>query len=479
MKNRRHRLWITINTGAALLLALAVAVMVNYLSFRHYYRIDWSRAQLYKLSSKTTGLLESLEKPVDVTVFFQPGNVLYEDIHNLLREYQFHSNRLNIQWVDPDRDISQTEELALKYKVTEPNVVVFNCEGRNKYVRIDEIANIDASSGIERITTFKGEQAFSSAIQGVVQKTVPVVYFLTGHGERDITDFDRRTGFSGAAQLIERDNIEVRPLLLSTAKQIPTDCGALIVAGASKSMSKSEADLIGVWLHRSGRLLVLSDAGQTSGLEKLLQEWGVRLRNDVVIDPDRTLTGREVFAAAYNRHPITAKLGTTAAIFHMPRSVDQDYTLPKTTSADRPQVTPLALSSKNSWAEAQPDQMPAKYDKGTDDLPGPISMAVAVEKGDTAVLLDMQIRPSRLVVFGDSGFVSNSGLTGGDTSLFMSSLNWLLDREQLMAIDAKKVDDTRLKLTREKIRILSWSAVGVIPALAALLGTALWFRRRK
>ena len=479
MKNRRHRLWITLNTTAALLLALVVTLMINYLSFRHYHRDDWSRTQLYKLSSKTTGLLETLEKPVEVTVFFQPGNVLYEDIHNLLREYQFHCTRLNIQWVDPDRDIAQTEELAVKYKVTDPNVVVFDCEGRSKYVRVDEIAAIDSSSGIDRINSFKGEQAFSSAIQGVIQKTVPVVYFLTGHGERNITDFDRRMGFSGAAQLIERDNVEVRPLLLSTAKQIPADCGALIIAGVSQSMSKAEAELIAVWLRRSGRLMVLADAGQTSGLEKTLQEWGVLLRNDVVIDPDRTMTGREVFVSAYNRHPVTAKLGTTAAIFHLPRSVEPDSTQPKTTSADRPQVTPLALSSKNSWSETQSDQVPAKYDAGTDDLPGPVSMAVAVEKGDTTGLLDMQIRPSRMVVFGDSGFVSNSGLTGGDASLFMSSLNWLLDREQLMAIAPKEVDDTRLKLTREKIRILSWSTVGIIPALAALLGTVLWFRRRK
>ena len=479
MKNRRHRLLIALNTGTALLLALAVTLMVNYLSFRHYYRDDLSRTQRYKLSSKTIGLLESLEKPVAVTVFFQPGNVLYEDIHNLLREYQFHSSRLNIQWVDPDRDIAQTEELAVKYKVTDPNVVVFDYDGRSKYVRVDEIATINASSGIDRITSFKGEQAFSSAIQGVVQKTVPVVYFLTGHGERSITDFDRRLGFSGAAQLIERDNIEVKLLLLSTAKQIPADCGALVVAGASQSMSKAEADLIALWLRRSGRLMELTDSGQTSGLEKMLQEWGVLLRNDVVIDPDRTLTGREVFASSYNRHPITAKLGTTAAIFHLPRSVEPDYTQPKTTSADRPKVTPLALSSKNSWSETQPDQVPAKYDKDTDDLPGPVSMAVAVEKGDTTGLLDMQIRPSRLVVFGDSGFVSNSGLTGGDASLFMSALNWLLDREQLMAITPKEVDDTRLKLTREKIQILSWSTIGIIPALAALLGTMLWFRRRK
>lgn len=480
MKNRRHRLWITLNTGAALLLALVITLMVNYLSFRHFYRTDLSRTQFYKLSSRTVSLLESLDKTVEVTVFFQPGNVLYEDIHNLLREYQFHGSRLNIQWVDPDRDISQTEELATKYQVTEPNVAVFDCEGRSKYVRADEIATIDKSSGIDRITAFQGEQAFSSAILGVVQKTVPVVYFLTGHGERDVTSFDQRTGFSGVAQLIERDNTIVKPLLLSTEKQIPADCAVLIIAGSSQSMSKVEADIISTWLRRSGRLLLLSDAGRTAGLEKMLQEWGVLLRNDVVIDPERTLTGREVFVSAYGRHPITAKLGNTAAIFHMPRSVEgDDSQQSKAAAADRPLVTPLAFSSKNSWAEAQPDQVPAKYDPGTDDLKGPVSLAVAVEKGDTAGLLDMQIRPSRLVVFGDSGFVSNSGLTGGDASLFMSSLNWLLDREQLMAIAPKIVNDTRLKLTREKVRVLFWSSVGVIPALAALLGTALWFRRRK
>ena len=150
----------------------------------------------------------------------------------------------------------------------------------------------------------------------------------------------------------------------------------------------------------------------------------------------------------------------------------------QTQGADRPQVTPLAFSSDSSWGENQPEQTPPKYDEGI-DLPGPLSMAVAVEKGATPGLLDMQIRPSRLIVFGDSGFVSNGGLTGGDTSLFMSSLNWLLSREELMAIAPKPVNDTRLKLTREDTRTLFWSAVGGIPALAALLGLILWMLRRK
>jgi hypothetical protein len=166
MKTRRHRLWIHLNAGAALLLAAVIVLMINYLSYRHYYRADWSRTQRYALSPKTAALLETLENPVNITVFFQPGNVLYEDIHNLLREYQFLSDKLNIQWVDPDRDVALTEEMAVKYQVTEPNVVVFEHEERTDYVRTDEIAVVDDSSGVERIKSFRGEQAFSTALQG-------------------------------------------------------------------------------------------------------------------------------------------------------------------------------------------------------------------------------------------------------------------------------------------------------------------------
>lgn len=478
MKTRRHpRFWIGLNAGTALLLTAAIVLMVNYLSYRHYYRTDLSRTQRYTLSPKTISLLDSLEKPVNITVFFQPGNVLYEDIHNLLREYQFHSRKLNIQWVDPDRDIALTEEMAAKYKVTEPNVVVFECDGRSEYERTDEIAQIDTSTGVERIMAFRGEQSFSSAILGVVQQTSPVVCFLTGHGERDIDDFDPRTGFSGIRQLIERDNTEVRKLELSVEKQIPSDCDVLIVAGASQRMSETEAELISAWLRRSGRLMILADAGKSSGLEPMLRNWGVRLRNDVVLDPARTMTGREVFVSAYNRHPVTDTLGTTAAIFHLPRSVTPENG--QAQGADRPQVTPLALSSDSSWSETQPEVSPAKYDINTEDLPGPISLAVAVEKGSSAGMLDMQIRPSRIIVFGDSGFVANGGLTGGDTSLFMNSLNWLLNRKQLMAIAPKPIDDTRLELTRNDTRILLLSIVAGIPGLAALLGLILWMLRRK
>jgi len=480
MKLRRH-IWKKFNAGTALLLAIVIVLMLNYLSFRHYHWVDSSEKQFYSLSSKTISLLKTLETPVEITFSFQEGNVLYNDVCNLLKEYRSHSlNKMLIfHQIDPDKDLAKADEIKNKYKVTEPNVVIFECDGRIQYVREDDIATINASSGIKRITAFKGEQAFSSALLGVIQETVPLVYFLTGHGERDIENFDPRTGFSRVGELIERDNIELRPLLLSTQKQVPSDCVALIVAGVSQYMSASEAELIGSWLSRGGRLMVLTDAGQRSGLEPLLHKWGVLLRNDLVFDLKYSRQIQDVHIASYTQHPITEKLSNIAAVFYRPRSVEPDYKQLKTNAADRPKVTPIARTSENGWSETQLDQIPAQYDKETSDLAGSISMAVAVEKGSSTGRFDIQIRPTRIVVFGDSDFISNSGITGPNQTLFMSSLSWLLDREHLMEITPKPMDDTRLKLTHADIQTLFWSIVWGVPLLTAAPGLVLWIRRRK
>ncbi|MCF7849204.1 MAG: hypothetical protein K9M45_10155, partial [Kiritimatiellales bacterium] len=84
-----------------------------------------------------------------------------------------------------------------------------------------------------------------------------------------------------------------------------------------------------------------------------------------------------------------------------------------------------------------------------------------------------------MVVFGDSDFVSNGALTGGDQDLFLSALNWLLDREELMAIAAKPIEEVKLSLTSTQLRRMFWLTVGGIPAVAVLIGLVVWVRRRK
>ena len=139
----------------------------------------------------------------------------------------------------------------------------------------------------------------------------------------------------------------------------------------------------------------------------------------------------------------------------------------------------LAMTSERSWSETQVEDSPAKYDENTADLRGSFSLAVAVERGAIEEVLDVQIRPSRMVVFGDSDFVSNGALTGGDQDLFMSALNWLLDREVLMAIAPKPIEQIKLSLTRRQLNRLFWINIAGIPSVAGVAGLMMWLRRRK
>ncbi len=486
-KNGRKGRWnprkalIGLNAAASLALALVLVAMVNYLSYRHYARADWSRSKFYTLSEKTTSLLGSLTNTINVVVFFQPQQDVYEDVDHLLKEYEYASARIRVERVDPDRDLARTEELMRKYKVDQANVVVFDAGGRSKYVSATELFEYDYSplqyGRKPTPVAFKGEQAFSSAIQSVTQARRPVVYFLQGHGERDIANFSRSIGYSSIAEEVRRDNIEVRPLVFGERRSIPSDCDVLVIAGPDKPFSEPELALVRSYFDKKGRLMILLDARTKVGLEPLLADWGVRVTDDVVLDATRTLSGKELFVTKYGRHPITAKLKDSTSIFYLPRSVEPMAGADEGVgSADKPRVTPLASCSDSGWAETDFAESPMKYDADA-DRPGPVSIAVAVEKGPVPGI-DVQIRPMRLVVIGDSDFAANGAMTGANVDFFMSSLNWLLDREVLMAVSPKPIEQNQLIMNQFQLKALFWFVVVSLPGFVALFGGLVWLRRR-
>jgi ABC-type uncharacterized transport system involved in gliding motility auxiliary subunit len=477
----RRRIAFGIDTAIALVLAFALTVMVNYLAHRHYARADISRARFYSLSEKTMSLLSTITARVDVIVFFQPDHPAYEDTINLLKEYQHACPRIRIERVDPHRDIGRSEALAKQYELTHINLVIFSTGGRTKIVGADELTEIDYSTvlygGAPRPTSFRGEQVFSTALHSLTQERRPVVYFLRGHGERDIHDRDPYSGFSAIAQHIRRDNIEVKDLLLGEARQIPADADALVLPGPTKPLAPQEIDLLRAWLNNKGRMIILLDTGPTAGLRPLIEEWNIRLNDDVVVDPARTLTGLDLFVNDYGIHPITRNLRDVTCVFYLPRSVEpapapDDAPLP----ADSPRAISLARSSPDSWSESDLEQRPMRFD-ALRDRRGPISIAVAAERG-AAPEIEMNLRPARLVVIGDTDFLSNGALSGGNVDFFMSALNWLLEREALMAIAPKPIEEIRLVITREQLARVFWTVVVILPGLVGLFGAAVWWQRR-
>jgi ABC-type uncharacterized transport system involved in gliding motility auxiliary subunit len=481
-RTTRRRWSLGLNAAAAVTLAALLVAMLNYLAQRNYARADWSRTRFYSLSDKTTHLLASLSNRVDITMFFQTDHPFYEDVANLLQEYTYQSPLLRVEKVDPNRNLARTEELSRRYQVTELNVVVFDHHGRSKVVRADDLMEMDYSglAGGEppRASAFKGEQVFSSALQSIAQERPPKVYFLGGHGERDINDRDPYAGYSELARRVRGDNAEAIDFTLAAQHGVPADADAVVISGPTKPLAAQEIETLQAWVEKkNGRLMVLLDTGPSGGLETLLAAWGVRLDNDVVLDPKRTLTGLDLFVDAYGPHPITRRLQQITSVFYMPRSVESSHPpLGQVDRADQPVVSTLAFSSAESWAESDLEQKPMKFEARSDRR-GPISLAVAVERGPLS-LPEVEIRPTRMVVFGDTDFLSNGAMSGGNADLFMSALNWLLDREQLMAIAPKPLHESRLVMTRGQVTRLFWVVTFLLPGLVGVLGLAVWMQRR-
>ncbi len=480
-KRRGLRFAFRFNLLLSLLLVAVLWGMVNYLSYRYYARTDISHGEFYKLSEKTAVLLNGLTNDVMVTVFFKPENSIYQDVVLLLDEYAYASEHIKVEKVDPHRNLARTRELSSRYSLEEPGAMVFECDGRVQVVVKEDMVRAEYDQISEQMEPsavyFLGEVIVSSAIREVTQGLRPLVYFLQGHGERDIESYDEFNGYSEISQVIRHDNAVLQPLVLGEKRGIPSDCNALIIAGPSKKISQPEIDILQSYLERSGRLLLLLEPLRGAGLEPLLEDWGVKVHDDLVIDASRTMTGRELVVSSYGRHPITEPLKQTSTIFYMPRSVESIAELAGgDTEVDKPRAVSLASCSAAGWAESDLKQQPLMYDV-QDDRPGPISIAVAVEKGPVEGL-DVGIQPTRMVVVGDSDFIGNGALTGGNTDFLLSSLNWLLEREELMAIAPKPFTQYRLTVSQSQRQTLFFIIVLGIPAAVGVLGLLVWAGRR-
>ncbi|MCK5528920.1 MAG: hypothetical protein KAI74_04500, partial [Kiritimatiellae bacterium] len=193
------------------------------------------------------------------------------------------------------------------------------------------------------------------------------------------------------------------------------------------------------------------------------------------------LTGRETLIINYGSHPITENFRNVTTMFYLPRSVEPLVTPDKADrAADRPHVTVLAAAGKESWAEVSLDQRPFKFDKDS-DRKGPVAVAVAVERGSVSGI-DLKITPTRLVVFGDSYFISNGALAngiGGNIDIFMNSLNWLLERSSMLNIGPKVPGELRLEMSSTQLRNSYILVAIALPGIIALFGVVIvWIRRR-
>src|SRR5437016_6377940 len=206
------RIRIGFNVLVQIVLVLFLVAMVNSFAFKHYARWDFSRDQKYALSDKTKRFLDTLNSKMRVTVFFAPNTPITADVQNLLTEYQYAGKgKIDVEHIDPERNLSRAKELFDKYKVvTDESLLVLDYDGRNKTVKASEMADVDQSGMAfgegPRVTAFKGEQAITSAMIDLVEGKKKTLGYVTGHKEAQLTE--GTSPFSVLKTFIENENIK-------------------------------------------------------------------------------------------------------------------------------------------------------------------------------------------------------------------------------------------------------------------------------
>ena len=487
-RKKIRRLRIGFNVLAQIMLVLFLVAMVNSIAFKHYARWDFSRDQKYALSDKTKRFLDTFKGKMRITVFFPPTTPITTDVQNLLTEYQYAGKgKIDIEHIDPERNLSRAKELFDKYKVvTDEPLLVVDYEGRNKTVKASEMADIDQSGMAlgegPRVAAFKGEQAITSAMIDLVEGKKKTLGYVLGHKEPALTE---GSAISVLKTFIENENIQFKELNLLDLDAIPEDVKTVMIVGPQYDFSDREMRLLRNFWDKQGRILLLLDpAAKTPKLGAFVSELGVKVNDDRLMVFLRTgiqelaLT-RDVQARFPGDSPITRRLADVRALF-------LGGTSSLTLEPDRARVAniriePLIQAEKGYFAETDYNtdnqaklQADAKRDDNTQ-----ITIGAAIEKGGSADER-VQLNSSRLVVVSNATFVQDNAITQDQQGLdFMSgSVNWLLSREQLIGIAPKVSKPLTFSLNGDALARLRWIVLVFMPLIPAVIGTVVWWQRR-
>ncbi len=469
---------------ASVLLVLAILAGINYIASRQHKRWDLTSNQQFTLSDQTKKVLGSLKEPLVINVFTKESD--FGKFRDKLSEYEYLSKQAKVNYVDVDKD----PELATKYEVKAYGTIAVQYHGR-----------------IER-TTNDSEQDITNAIIKAVEGQQKKVYFTQGHGEHETGSADERNRYSATNDALGKENFSIDKLVLAQGPTVPADASVVVVAGPKRDFLAPEIDALKTYLNHGGKVLFMLDPPEganalpLTNVLALVKEWGFDVGDNIVIDTSGIgqIVGRGPgmpVAISYPQHAITENFRNVITGFPLARSV-----MPATNAPSGRTPQTIVETSPASWAETDLNAIfehkPVKFDEGTGDKKGPVSLAAALSTpapeqpaatppaagtdGKTPPATppaDNPKKDTRIVVFGDSDFVSNGGINvGGNADLFLNAVNWLAQQENLISIRPKSTEDRRVTLTQEQQFMVFLFSVVFLPGMIVIAGVMNWWRRR-
>jgi ABC-type uncharacterized transport system involved in gliding motility auxiliary subunit len=358
-----------------------------------------------------------------------------------------------VRYIDPDRQPA----LAKEYGVRTYGTIVVAAGDRHFEAQGDNEEGI--TNALVRV--LKGQRA---------------IYFVQGHGERNLDSTDRE-GYDRFKKSLETENYQIQSLLLMQKMAIPADCAILVIAGPQNDYLPPEVDAIRKYLEGGGRALAMLDAGvELPNLTKLLGDWNVKVRSDLVIDMNPVA---QIFGTSpampliikYGTSPIVQPLANHATLFPLARSFEVGKEYKAGVSVDS-----LCDTSADSYdvTDFNPKMQKVAFRPGK-DLKGPLSVGVAGTLSGSGE----KKAEGRFVALGTSLLAANNFLGfQSNRDFVMNAVNWLSADVDLISIRPQPQESQQLNLTVRQMRQVFILGVVGLPLLIIIAGATVWWQRR-
>lgn len=439
--------------GAMIGLVLILLITINFIAVRKYQTFDFSMAKVNSLSDQSVQLVKSLKEDLSVIYFYKNGTEGVEANRrafiDLIKKYQDQSDRVKLQFIE----INERPDLVEKYNIRQATqVVILDYQGRQG--RIEKVDEQELTSGIVKVSRTADKK----------------IYVLSGHAELEMQASKDGSSLAMFKELLTNNRYTVLDHSFTKSTQVPADADMLIIPGPRMLFLDVEMKALEDYLKKGGSVVLALRSNLKSGLEPLLKNLGLSLKNNYIATVLQTPMGTavdprfargSVFSSA---HQITKPFsGNQFTVFRLPTALIKETNLPTGIS-----IEDIVKTNENAMGFQD-----TKFDKAGEK--GPFTLGVAV-KGKYPGATDKEFN---MLVFGDADFLNDQYLYQNlNRDLLLNSVAFLAKEENLISISPKEVEKTEMNMTETQMYLFVFGFIIPLPVLLFVTSGVMWYRRR-
>lgn len=434
-----------------------------------YSQLDVSSSKLYTIGDETKKVLKALDKDVTIYQIAQSGS---EDdtISNLLKRYEDESKHIKVEVKDP----VVNPKFASEYTTDDlaANSLIVVCGDRNKVISYNDMysTSVDYNTWQQTTTGFDGEGQITSAIGYVTSEDLPIMYTLSGHGEKDLD--------SSFKEDIQKANIDIKELNLLTEGKVPDDADCLMIVSPTSDISEDEKTEILDYLEAGGKAMIFSDYTQDDlpNFDAVLANYGVKRAEGIVFEGDSQHYGMQMpYYLVPTVNSTDASSETASAGSYVLAPYAQGI---QKTDDVRDTVTIDSILTTSDQAYSKTNMQSSQIEKEDGDVDGPFDLGIAItEKLDDD-------KETQIVYYSTANLMEsqvNQMVSGGNEKLLLESLSWMTstDESSSVSISSKSLQSASLTVTDYDAAFWKICTIGLIPGVFLVAGFLIWLRRRK